>query len=52
MGIRHRESDWKHELNALLDRLAPQTQAILLDYGVPLLDQNDHPIPRGAAKTP
>jgi quinoprotein dehydrogenase-associated probable ABC transporter substrate-binding protein len=44
MGIRHRESDWKHELNALLERLAPQTRAILLDYGVPLLDQNDRPI--------
>jgi quinoprotein dehydrogenase-associated probable ABC transporter substrate-binding protein len=51
MGIRHREIEWKHELNSLLDRLAPQTQAILLDYGVPLLDNNDRvigPRPAGA----
>lgn len=41
MGIRHRESQWKHDLNALLERLSPKIQAILLDYGVPLLDNQD-----------
>jgi quinoprotein dehydrogenase-associated probable ABC transporter substrate-binding protein len=44
MGIRHRESQWKHDLNALLERLAPKIHAILLDYGVPLLDNQDRPI--------
>lgn len=44
MGIRHRENQWKHELNALLERLSPQIQEILMDYGVPLLDNNDRPI--------
>jgi quinoprotein dehydrogenase-associated probable ABC transporter substrate-binding protein len=50
MGIRHREKGWKHELNATLEKLAPQTQAILLDYGVPLLDQNDHLIGPASAE--
>nr|WP_281269191.1 substrate-binding domain-containing protein [Thiocapsa rosea] len=44
MGIRDRETEWKHELNTLLNRLAPRIQAILLDYHVPLLDQANHPI--------
>lgn len=49
LGIRHRESQWKHELNALLQRDAARIQAILLDYGVPLLDEQDRLIPRYAA---
>ncbi len=44
MGIRPRETAWKHELNGLLERLAPQIQEILLRYGVPLLDHGDRPI--------
>jgi quinoprotein dehydrogenase-associated probable ABC transporter substrate-binding protein len=51
MGIRHRESAWKHEINALLQRLEPEIHAILLDYGVPLLDQQNRPI-RPAARAP
>ena len=41
MAIRPRETAWKHELNALLERLAPQIQTILQGYGIPLLDSND-----------
>lgn len=41
MGLRHRESAWKHELNAILKRLAPEIERTLLSYGVPLLDQRD-----------
>ena len=41
MGIRHREKQWKRDLNALVERLQPQINAVLADYGVPLLDQND-----------
>ncbi|MFD2114030.1 substrate-binding domain-containing protein [Thiorhodococcus fuscus] len=44
MGIRHRETTWKHQLNQTLDHLQPQIQEILLSYGVPLLDQSDRPI--------
>jgi quinoprotein dehydrogenase-associated probable ABC transporter substrate-binding protein len=46
MGIRHREIQWKHELNALLQRSAPRIQEILLAYGVPLLDAQDRLITR------
>ena len=44
MGIRHRERQWKHEINALIDRLRPRLQQILLDYKVPLLDTNNRAI--------
>jgi quinoprotein dehydrogenase-associated probable ABC transporter substrate-binding protein len=49
MGIRPHETVWKHELNAVLDRLAPRIQEILLGYGVPLLDDADKPIGTGSA---
>jgi len=38
MGIRQGESDWKHELNDILKKHEADIQSILLDYGVPLLD--------------
>jgi ABC-type amino acid transport substrate-binding protein len=44
MGIRTHETVWKHQLNGLLERLAPRIQEILLGYGVPLLDNSDRPI--------
>lgn len=47
MGIRPHETAWKHELNATLERLAPQIQEILVGYGVPLLDNRDRPIGPG-----
>ncbi len=50
MGIRHRETAWKHELNALIERLTPQIRSILLDYRVPLLDDQDRPIISPAAQ--
>lgn len=51
MGIRQNEHDWKHTLNAALERLQPRIQQILLGYGVPLLDQDDRPILAGASGT-
>ena len=44
MGLRHRERHWKHELNDLIHQLEPQFQQVLLDYRVPLLDNNDQPV--------
>ncbi|MEM7222832.1 MAG: substrate-binding domain-containing protein [Pseudomonadota bacterium] len=38
MGVRFNEPEWKREINALLDANKAEIQAILLDYGVPLLD--------------
>ena len=39
MGMRANEPLWKHTVNDLIRELQPQIQAILLDYGVPLLDE-------------
>jgi hypothetical protein len=39
MGIRHNEPDWKREINDLIRELQPEIDAVLLDYGVPLLDR-------------
>jgi quinoprotein dehydrogenase-associated probable ABC transporter substrate-binding protein/PQQ-dependent catabolism-associated CXXCW motif protein len=44
MGMRPGEPEWKHTINNLIRELQPQIQAILLDYGVPLLDEQDRPI--------
>ncbi|MCB1922963.1 MAG: substrate-binding domain-containing protein [Gammaproteobacteria bacterium] len=51
MGMRHREKQWKHEINSLIESLRPELQAILLDYDVPLLDSSDHRIMRSGTAT-
>jgi quinoprotein dehydrogenase-associated probable ABC transporter substrate-binding protein len=43
-GVRPQEDDWKRELNQLIARLQGKLDRVLLDYGVPLLDEQDHPI--------
>lgn len=40
MGVRHGEPEWKAEVQAFLDSHAPDIDAILREYGVPLLDEN------------
>ena len=50
MGIRPNEPEWKHQVNDLIRELQPQIQAILLDYGVPLLDEQGRLITRRAAR--
>jgi quinoprotein dehydrogenase-associated probable ABC transporter substrate-binding protein len=42
MGIRRRESNWKHQLNQELEKLTPEIQKILHEYKIPLLDNNDN----------
>jgi quinoprotein dehydrogenase-associated probable ABC transporter substrate-binding protein len=44
MGIRPREPDWKHELNELIAANQDEINAILLDFGVPVLTENDEPV--------
>lgn len=44
MGVRPSDQNWKRELNRLLSRNQAEINAILLDYGVPLLDERDQPI--------
>jgi quinoprotein dehydrogenase-associated probable ABC transporter substrate-binding protein len=41
-GVRNLEDDWKHQLNAILAKRQGDIDAILLAYGVPLIDDNGH----------
>ena len=43
-GVRPAEDDWKRELNALIAKLQGKLDAVLLQYGVPLLDEQNNPI--------
>ncbi|WP_089229698.1 substrate-binding domain-containing protein [Tistlia consotensis] len=44
MGVREGEPDWKHQINDLIEKSQDAINAILLDYGVPLLDRQGRPI--------
>ena len=44
MGVRPADQNFKRQLNRLIRENQPAINKILLDYGVPLLDENDHPI--------
>jgi quinoprotein dehydrogenase-associated probable ABC transporter substrate-binding protein len=44
MGVRAADQNWKRTLNRLIQENQPAINKILLDYGVPLLDENDQPI--------
>ncbi len=50
MGLRRGEPDWKRTLNEFLAANDDQIQAILLDYGIPLIDDRGQPIPAKAEK--
>ncbi|MTV15385.1 quinoprotein dehydrogenase-associated putative ABC transporter substrate-binding protein [Bradyrhizobium elkanii] len=53
MGVRASDQNWKRQLNRLIQENQPEINKILLDYGVPLLDENDRPIgPETATKSP
>lgn len=44
MGVRGADQNWKRLLNRLIQENQPAINKILLDYGVPLLDESDRPI--------
>ncbi len=50
MGLRRGEPEWKRALNEFLAANRAQIQSILLDYGIPLLDEQGQPIPATAEK--
>jgi ABC-type amino acid transport substrate-binding protein len=53
MGVRHADQNWKRQLNRLIQENQPAINRILLDYGVPLLDENDRALGAdSAAKQP
>lgn len=41
MGVRPSDQNWKRQLNRLIQENQTEINRILLDYGVPLLDDND-----------
>jgi len=44
MGVRRADQNWKRLLNRLIQENQPEINKILLDYGVPLLDENNKAI--------
>jgi len=50
MGVRSADQNWKRLLNRLIQENQPAINKILLDFGVPLLDENDRPIGAETAK--
>jgi quinoprotein dehydrogenase-associated probable ABC transporter substrate-binding protein len=44
MGVRAADQNWKRLLNRLIQENQPAINKILLEFGVPLLDENDRPI--------
>src|ERR1700756_953202 len=44
MGVRSADQNWKRQLNRLIQENQPAINKILLDFGVPLLDESDRPI--------
>ena len=48
MGVRYSDQDWKRLLNRTIAESQPSINALLLGFGVPLLDDNDRPVTEGA----
>jgi quinoprotein dehydrogenase-associated probable ABC transporter substrate-binding protein len=44
MGVRPNEPEWKRKINSLIRKKQPEITQILLEYGVPLLDEKGEPI--------
>ena len=43
MGVRYGEREWKQTIESLLESQRPAIDAILRDYGVPLVDDGGNP---------
>jgi quinoprotein dehydrogenase-associated probable ABC transporter substrate-binding protein len=50
MGVRAADQNWKRQLNKLIQENQGEINKILLDFGVPLLDENDRPLSAETAK--
>jgi len=44
MGVRGNEADWRRQISEEIVKNKDKIQAILLDYGVPLMDERNKPI--------
>lgn len=47
-GVRHSDQNWKRDLNQFIAQNKAELEKILLDYGVPLIDEEGKPISRNA----
>jgi hypothetical protein len=45
-GVRHSDQNWKRDLNQFIAQNKAELEKILLDYGVPLIDEEGKPITR------
>lgn len=52
MGVRAADQNWKRQLNKLIQDNQGEINKILLDFGVPLLDENDRPLAAETKKAP
>jgi quinoprotein dehydrogenase-associated probable ABC transporter substrate-binding protein len=50
MGVRYSDQEWKRQLNQLIRKKQTEINALLLSYGVPLLDEGNHLIQPANAK--
>ena len=50
MGVRAADQNWKRQLNKLIQENQGEINKILLDFGVPLLDEGDRPLGAETAK--
>lgn len=44
MGVRQTDANWKRELNEIIKKRQGDIDQVLLDYGVPIVDENDKQI--------
>lgn len=44
MGVRASDQEWKRQLNRLIRDNQKEINAVLLEFGVPLLDEHDRPV--------
>jgi len=44
MGVRQGDDLWKRQLNDIIRKRQGDIDKVLLDYGVPLLDDDGHPV--------
>jgi len=51
MGVRPADQNWKRQLNRLIQENQGEINKILLDFGVPLLDESDRPLGATTANT-
>jgi hypothetical protein len=44
MGVRQSDHEWKRQLNDVIRKRQADIDRVLLEYGVPLIDENNKPI--------